>query len=45
MSFGNHFGQPVPITTHQSVRDNLTHETMGGNWHVLAEMATKTDLS
>jgi len=45
MSFGGHFGQPVPIATHQSVKHNLPHRPMRGDWHVLANLAAKNNLS
>jgi hypothetical protein len=45
MSFGDHFGQHMPIATHRSVGDDLTQWPMGGVWHVLAKMAAKTHLS
>jgi hypothetical protein len=45
MSFGSNFDQPVPITTHRPIRKVMPYQQMHGNWHGLAEKATKTDLS
>ena len=45
MSFGGHFGQPVPITAHRPIGQFVPYRQMRGNWHGLAKKAAKTDLS
>ena len=45
MSFGGHFGQPVPIAAHRLIGQFVPYWQMHGNWHGLAEKAAKTDLS
>ena len=45
MSFGGHFGQPMPIATHRLIGQVLPYQRMHGDWHGLAEKAVKTDLS
>jgi hypothetical protein len=45
MSFGGHFGQPVPITSHWLIGLFMPYWQMRGNWHELAEKAAKTNLS
>ncbi len=45
MSFGGHFGQPVPISMHWPIGQVAPYQQMRGNWHGLAKKATKTDLS
>ena len=45
MSFGGHFGQPVPIAAHWPIGQFVPYRQMRGNWHELAEKAAKTDLS
>ncbi len=45
MSFGGHFGQPVPITAHRPIGQFVPYRQMRGNWHGLAVKAAKTDLS
>jgi hypothetical protein len=45
MSFGGHFGQPVPIVTHWPIGKVVTYQRMHGNRHGLAKNATKTDSS
>jgi hypothetical protein len=45
MSFGGHFGQPVPIAAHWLIGQFLSYWRMRGNWHGLAKKAAKTDLS
>ena len=45
MSFGGHFGQPVPITTHWLIGQVVPYQLMYGNWHGLVEMAAKIGLS
>jgi hypothetical protein len=45
MSFGGHFGQPVPIPTHWLIGQFMPYQRMHGNWHGLAKKAAKTNLS
>ena len=44
-SFGGHFGQPMPITTHWLIGQVVPYQLMYGNWHGLVEMAAKIGLS
>ena len=44
MSFGGHFGQPMPVVTHRPIGQVVPYQRMRGNWHGLAKKATKTDL-
>ena len=45
MSFGGHFGQPVPIAVHRPIGQFVPYWQMRGNWHGLAKKAAKTNLS
>jgi hypothetical protein len=45
MSFGGHFGQPVPIAIHWPIGQVVPYQQMRGNWHGLAKNATKTNSS
>jgi hypothetical protein len=45
MSFGGHFGQPVPTTTHWPIGQVVPYQRMRGNRHGLAENATNTNSS
>ena len=41
MSFGGHFGQPVPIPTHPPIGQVVPYRPICGNWHRFAKKATK----
>jgi len=45
MSFGDHFGQPVPIATHPPIGQVVLYRRMRGDWQRLAEKTAKTDSS
>ena len=45
ISFGGHFGQPVPIAAHRPIGKFVPYRQIRGNWHGLAEKAAKTGLS
>jgi hypothetical protein len=45
MSFGGHFGQPVPIATHWPIGQVVPYQWMHGNWHGFAKNAAKTGSS
>jgi hypothetical protein len=45
MSFGGHFGQPVPIAMHWLIGQDVPYRRMRGNLHGLAKNAAKTDSS
>jgi hypothetical protein len=45
MSFGGHFGQPVPNATHRPIGQVVPYLWMHGDWHALAKKADKTGSS
>ena len=45
ISFGGHFGQPVPIAMHRLIGQVVPYQQMCGDWHELAKKAAKTKLS
>ena len=44
MSFGGHFGIPVPIAAHRLIGQFVPYQRMRCDWHALVKKATKTDL-
>ncbi len=45
MSFGSHFGQPVPIAMHPPIGQVMSYQPMCGKWHGLAKKAAKNNSS
>ena len=43
MSFGSHFGQPVPIAMHWLIGYVVPYRQMCGDWRGLAKKASKTN--